>query len=169
MRFDGAADRAETERFLRAVDDLRHLAPSSSVCRRSSYRSLQSIREINLFPTDAIADLHAIASRMAAAGYGRECVQVYASVRKPTVDFALRRLGVEKLSIGDVQRLDWDALEAKIHRWIRTARAAVRGIFASECRLCFHIFHDLPLCTSTATATVADDAPFAEAIKGAAL
>ncbi|XP_066397412.1 exocyst complex component EXO70B1-like [Miscanthus floridulus] len=251
MLFDGAADRAEAERFLRAVDDLRRLAPppspasagsprrassaagggalqvamarledefrhvlsaraldleiealaglsslsvsssdrrnsdateappagddddsssvSSSVGRRSSYRSLQSIREIDLFPADAISDLHAIASRMAAAGYGRECVQVYASVRKPAVDSALRRLGVEKLSIGDVQRLEWDALEAKIRRWIRAARAAVRGVFASERRLCFHIFHDLPLCTSTAIATAADDAPFAEAVKGAAL
>ena len=91
------------------------------------------------------------------------------SVRRPTVDSALRRLSVEKLSIGDVQRLEWDALEAKIHRWIRVACAAVRGVFASERRLCFHIFHDLPLCTSTATATAADDAPFAEAVKGAAL
>ncbi|OEL22513.1 Exocyst complex component EXO70B1 [Dichanthelium oligosanthes] len=143
---------------------------SSSVGRRSSYRSLQSIREIDLFPADAISDLHAIASRMAAAGYARECVQVYASVRKPAVDSALRRLGVEKLSIGDVQRLEWDALEAKIRRWIRAARAAVRGVFASERRLCFHIFADLPLCDSTAAAAVANhDAPFAEAVKGAAL
>jgi hypothetical protein len=31
---------------------------SSSVGRRSSYRSLQSIREIDLFPVDAISDLH---------------------------------------------------------------------------------------------------------------
>ncbi|ONM22177.1 Exocyst complex component EXO70B1 [Zea mays] len=253
MLFDGAADRAEAERFLRAVDDLRRLAPpspasvgsprrassaggvctavevamtrledefrhvlsaraldleiealaglsslsmasgrsnsdateaaageeddgsvSSSVGRRSSYRSLQSIREIDLFPADAISDLHAIASRMAAAGYGRECVQVYASVRKPAVDSALRRLGVEKLSIGDVQRLEWDALEAKIRRWIRAARAAVRGVFASERCLCLHIFNDLPLRTSTATAAAAaaptnHDAPFAEAVKGAAL
>ncbi|WVZ65081.1 hypothetical protein U9M48_014502 [Paspalum notatum var. saurae] len=243
MLFDGAAaDRAEAERFLRAVDDLTRLAPasaarsprrassaggalqvamarledefrhvlsaraldlevealaglsslsiagdrrnsdatteaddddgsvSSSVGRRSSYRSMQSIREIDLFPADAISDLHAIASRMAAAGYARECVQVYASVRKPAVDSALRRLGVEKLSIADVQRLEWDALEAKIRRWIRAARAAVRGVFASERRLCFHIFHDLPLCDSTAAAAVANhDAPFSEAVKGAAL
>ena len=142
----------------------------SSIGRRSTaYRSLRSIREIDLLPDDAVTDLHAIASHMAAAGYGRECAQVYASVRKPAVDASLRRLGVERLSIGDVQRLEWDALEAKIRRWIRAARAAVRGVFASERRLCFHIFHDLPLCTSTATATAADDAPFAEAVKGAAL
>ena len=182
MLFDGAGDRAEADRFLRAVDDLRRLAPpspaavgsprrlssssgsssaaaggsgalqvamarledefrhvlssraldleiealadlsslsitsdrsnsassadlpatdeddsvSSSVGRRrsSAYRSLRSIREIDLLPDDAVADLRAIASRMAAAGYGRECAQVYASVRKPAVDASLRRLGV---------------------------------------------------------------------------
>jgi hypothetical protein len=259
MLFDGAGDRAEADRFLRAVDDLRRLAPpspaavgsprrlssssgsssaaagsgavqvamarledefrhvlssraldleiealadlsslsinsdrsnsassadlppaaddddsvSASIGRRSSaYRSLRSIREIDLLPDDAVADLRAIASRMAAAGYGRECAQVYASVRKPAVDASLRRLGVERLSIGDVQRLEWDALEAKIRRWIRAARAAVRGVFASERRLCFHIFHDLPISSSTISAAAAPathDTPFAEAVKGAAL
>ncbi|EAZ07217.1 hypothetical protein OsI_29462 [Oryza sativa Indica Group] len=221
MLFDGA--RAEAERFLRAVDDLRRLAPpspaavgsprrlssgsssvsagggggaatavqvamarledefrhvvdeddsvSSLVGRRSSYRSLPSIREIDLLPDDAVSDLRAIASRMAAAGYGRECAQVYASVRKPAVDASLRRLGVERLSIGDVQRLEWKALEAKIRRWIRAARAAVRGVFASERRLCFLIFHDLPISniTVTAAAPATHDTPFAEAVKGAAL
>ncbi|KAL6846201.1 hypothetical protein ACP4OV_023649 [Aristida adscensionis] len=255
MLFEGGGDRAEAERFLRAVDYLRRLAPASpaavgsplrassavgggggssavqvamarledefrhvlasraldpelealagltslfisserrdldvaegdeaveaeeddpslySVGNRSSYRSLKSIREIDLFPANAIADLHAIASRMAAAGYGRECVQVYASVRKPAVDSALRRLGVEKLSIGDVQRLEWNALEAKIRRWICAARSAIRGVFASERRLCFLIFRDLPLFNSTTitTALGTHDVPFAEAVKGAAL
>ncbi|XP_040382836.1 exocyst complex component EXO70B1-like [Oryza brachyantha] len=158
---------------LQAVDE--DDSVSSSVGRRSSYRSLPSIREIDLLPDDAVADLRAIASRMAAAGYGRECAQVYASVRKPAVDASLRRLGVERLSIGDVQRLEWKALEAKIRRWIRAARAAVRGVFASERRLCFLIFHDLPISniTVTAAATAAapatHDTPFAEAVKGAAL
>ncbi|KAK1607602.1 hypothetical protein QYE76_031275 [Lolium multiflorum] len=261
MLFDGAGDRAEAERFLRAVDDIRRLAPPSPaavgsprrlssgsgaaaaasglggcsavqvamarledefrhvlssrafdleiealadltslssissdrsnslssvdlpavdeddpvayrVGRRSSYRSLRSIREIDLLPDDAVADLRAIASRMAAAGYGRECAQVYASVRKPAVDASLRRLGVERLSIGDVQRLEWDALEAKIRRWIRAARAAVRGVFASERRLSFHIFHDLPISNVTAVTTISaatHDTPFVEAVKGAAL
>ncbi|KAM3210888.1 hypothetical protein ACQJBY_064649 [Aegilops geniculata] len=259
MLFDGAGDRTEAERFLRAVDNIRRLAPSSpsvvgsprrlssgsgaaaggggcsavqvtmarledefrhllssrafdleiealadltslcissdrtnSVssmdlpaveeddsisdcgCRRSSYRSLRSIREIDLLPDDAVADLRAIASRMAAAGYGRECAQVYASVRKPAVDASLRRLGVERLSIGDVQRLEWDALEAKIRRWIRAARAAVRGVFASERRLSFHVFHDLPISNVTVVSVVTaapttHDTPFVEAVKGAAL
>ncbi|KAF7095886.1 hypothetical protein CFC21_097951 [Triticum aestivum] len=258
MLFDGAGDRTEAERFLRAVDNIRRLALSSpsvvgsprrssgsgaaaggggcsavqvtmarledefrhllssrafdleiealadltSLCissdrtnsvssmdlpaveeddsisdcggRRSSYRSLRSIREIDLLPDDAVADLRAIASRMAAAGYGRECAQVYASIRKPAVDASLRRLGVERLSIGDVQRLEWDALEAKIRRWIRAARAAVRGVFASERRLSFHVFHDLPISNVTVVSVVTaapatHDTPFVEAVKGAAL
>ncbi|KAL5220282.1 hypothetical protein ABZP36_024995 [Zizania latifolia] len=157
---------------LRTVDE--DDSVSSSVGRKSSYRSLLSIREIDLLPDDAIADLRAIACRMVAAGYGRECAQVYASVRKPAVDASLRRLGVERLSIGDVQRLDWKDLEAKIRRWIRAARAAVRGVFASERRLCFLIFHDLPISNITvtsmaATALATHDTPFAEAVKGAAL
>ncbi|KAF7058904.1 hypothetical protein CFC21_065877 [Triticum aestivum] len=246
MLFDGGGDRAEAERFLQAVDDLRRLAPpspgsprrtssagasgavqvamarledefrhvlasravdleievladlsslsmcsdrssfsdvgdappvdddsvESSVGRRSSYRSMRSIREIDLLPPEAVTDLNAIASRMAAAGYDRECVQVYASVRKPAVDSALRRLGVEKLTIGDVQRLEWDAVEVKIRRWIRAARAAVRGVFASERRLCFLIFHDLPVSNptiATPAPTTTSAAPFVETVKGAAL
>jgi hypothetical protein len=62
---------------------------------------------------DAVADLRAIASRMAAARYGRDA-QVYASVRKLAVDASLHLGDIERLSIGDVQRLEWDALEAKI-------------------------------------------------------
>ncbi|PKI41665.1 hypothetical protein CRG98_037972, partial [Punica granatum] len=79
-----------------------------------SYRSTSSIREIDLVPPEAISDLRSVADRMISSGYMRECVQVYGSVRKSAVDANFRRLGVEKLSIGDVQRLEWDALEAKI-------------------------------------------------------
>jgi exocyst complex component 7 len=157
---------------LPAAGDDEEDAVSSTLGRGSSsaYRSLRSIREIDLLPDDAVADLRAIASRMAAAGYGRECAQVYASVRKPAVDASLRRLGVERLSIGDVQRLEWEALEAKIRRWIRAARAAVRGVFASERRLCFHVFHDLPISSNAISAAPAThDTPFAEAVKGATL
>ncbi|CAL9118761.1 unnamed protein product [Musa acuminata var. zebrina] len=132
----------------------------SSSIRRSSIRSTRSIREIDLLPADAVDDLRSIAERMIAAGYGRECVQVYAGARKAAVDVCFRNLGVEKLSIGEVQRLEWDALEAKIRRWIRAARVCVRIIFASERRLCEHIFEGLG---------IADDAPFIETVKGASI
>ncbi|RWV83264.1 hypothetical protein BHE74_00043823 [Ensete ventricosum] len=133
---------------------------TSSSIRRSSIRSTRSIREIDLLPSDAVDDLRSIAGRMIAAGYGRECVQVYAGARKAAVDVCFRHLGVEKLSIGEVQRLEWDALEAKIRCWIRAARVCVRIIFASERRLSEHIFDGLG---------IADDAPFIETVKGASI
>ncbi|KAK7839790.1 exocyst complex component EXO70A1 [Quercus suber] len=128
---------------------------------RSSYRTTSSIREIDLVPSDAIYDLRSIAERMIAAGYLRECIQVYGSVRKSAVDTSFRRLGIEKLSIGDVQRLEWDQLEAKIRRWIRAAKVCVRVLFASEKKLCEQIFENL--------GTDIDDACFVETVKGPAI
>lgn len=37
----------------------------------------------------------------------------------------LRKLGVEKLSKDDVQKMPWEALEAKIGNWIHFMRIAV--------------------------------------------
>ncbi|KAL2539046.1 exocyst subunit exo70 family protein D1 [Abeliophyllum distichum] len=131
---------------------------STSSSAGSMYKSTSSIREIDLIPSDAIYDLRCIAERMIAAGYLRECIQVYGSVRKSTVDASFKRLGIEKLSIGDIQRLEWEVLETKIRRWIRAARICIRVLFASEKRLCEQIFEGLG--TST------DDACFMETIKG---
>ncbi|KAI3786215.1 hypothetical protein L1987_45350 [Smallanthus sonchifolius] len=127
----------------------------------SIYRSMSSIREIDLMPSDSICDLRSIAERMISAGYFRECVQVYGSVRKSAVDASFRKLGVEKLSIGDVQRLEWEVLNAKIGKWIRAAKMCVRVLFASEKRLCEQIFEGL--------GTAADKACFMETVKGPAV
>lgn len=127
----------------------------------ASCRSMNSIREQDLIPAESISDLRAIAERMIAAGYFRECVQVYGSVRKSVVDGSFKKLGVEKLSIGDIQRLEWEALNAKIGRWIRAAKVCIRVLFSSEKKLCKQIFEDL----GTASA---DDACFMETVKSPA-
>lgn len=126
-----------------------------------SYRSTNSIREMDLIPSEAISDLRNIAERMISAGYFRECVQVYGSVRKSAVDASFKKLGVEKLSIGDIQRLEWEVLETKIRRWIRAAKVCVRILFASEKSLCQQIFENLGIAT--------DDACFMETVKGPAI
>lgn len=126
-----------------------------------SYRSTSSIREMDLLPQEAVTDLQSIARRMISAGYLRECIQVYGSVRRSAVDASFRRLGIEKLSIGDIQRLEWDALETKIRRWIRAAKVCVRILFASEKKLCEEIFYGI--------GTAIDDACFMETVKGPAV
>ncbi|CAL0307886.1 unnamed protein product [Lupinus luteus] len=133
----------------------------SNVSVNSSYRSTSSIREIDLIPSEAVYDLRCIAERMISSGYLRECIQVYGSVRKSAVDSSFRKLGIEKLSIGDVQRLEWEQLETKIRRWIRAAKVCVRTLFASEKRLCEQIFDGVGTCI--------DDACFMETVKGPAI
>ncbi|KAF5743800.1 Exocyst subunit exo70 family protein D2 [Tripterygium wilfordii] len=137
------------------------ISADSSSFSHSSYRSTSSIREIDLIPEEAINDLQCIAKRMISGGFLRECIQVYGSVRKSAVDASFRRLGIEKLSIGDIQRLEWDALETKIRRWIRAARICVRILFASEKKLCEQIF--------AGVGTAIDDACFMETIKAPAI
>lgn len=150
----------EAEHDPRKVEEHEH--EHDSYGGSSSHRSsTTSIREMDLIASDAIYDLRNIAERMIGAGYLRECIQVYGSVRKSVVDASFRQLGIEKLSIGDVQRLEWDALEAKIRRWIRAAKICVRIHFSSEKRVCERIFEGL--------SPDADDACFMETVKGAAI
>lgn len=45
--------------------------------------------------------------------------------RSPVLEESLRKLGVEKLSKDDVQKMQWEVLEAKIGNWIHFMRIAV--------------------------------------------
>ncbi|CAH8255606.1 unnamed protein product [Arabidopsis lyrata] len=126
--------------------------------RRSNSKSTSSIREIDLVSPEAVSDLRSIAQRMIGAGYSRECVQVYGNVRKSAMEMIFKQLGIVKLGIGDVQRLDWEAVEVKIRRWIRAAKVCVRVVFASEKRLCEQIFEG-----------TMEETCFMEIVKGSAL
>ncbi|XP_010502014.1 PREDICTED: exocyst complex component EXO70A1-like [Camelina sativa] len=97
--------------------------------------------------------------RMIGAGYSRECLQVYGNVRKTAMETMFKQLGIVKLGIGDVQRLDWEAVEVKIRRWIRAAKVCVRVVFASEKRLCEQIFEG----------TMEETTCFMDIVKGSAL
>ncbi|XP_057459576.1 exocyst complex component EXO70A1-like [Actinidia eriantha] len=151
-------DDADSDEVSKEVEFQEGEAESSTISR---YRSTNSIRETDLIPSEAMYDLRSIAERMISAGYYRECVQVYGSVRKSAVDASFRQLGLEKLSIGDIQRLEWEVLETKIRRWIRAAKICVRILFASEKKLCEQIFEGV--------GTATDDACFMETVKGPAI
>ncbi|KAK8930655.1 hypothetical protein KSP39_PZI016179 [Platanthera zijinensis] len=95
---------------------------------------------------------------MISVGYSGECFHVFVTVYKSAMELCLCHLNIERLSIGDVQQLDWEVLESKIRRWICAARVCVRIIFPSESRLCDLIFNTL----------ARDDSPFIETVKTAA-
>lgn len=52
---------------------------------------------------------------------------IYREARSSALEESLEKLGVEKLSKDDVQKMQWEALEHKIGNWIHYMRIAVRN------------------------------------------
>ncbi|XP_023007408.1 exocyst complex component EXO70H1-like [Cucurbita maxima] len=100
----------------------------------------ESITEVERVSMSAMADLKAIADCMISTGYGKECVKIYKTVRKSIIDESLYNLGIEKLSVSKVQKMDWEVLEIKIKIWLRGVKTAVKSLFEGERILCDHVF-----------------------------
>eukprot|EP00249_Psilotum_nudum_P024183 c29114_g1_i3 orf=321-2291(+) len=100
---------------------------------------------IDMLPPEIVPDLSIIATRMVAAGYKTECCQVYISIRKAVLEESISRLGLEKLSIEEVQKMLWEILEREIAKWIQATKVALGVLFPSEKQLCDQVFTDLPL------------------------
>ncbi|KAL3378643.1 hypothetical protein AABB24_004524 [Solanum stoloniferum] len=98
---------------------------------------------IELVHPDVIPDLRCIANLMFDSNYGRECSQAFINVRKDGLDDCLFILEVEKLSIEDVLKMEWNSLNSKIRRWIRAMKIFVRIYLASEKWLSDQIFIEL--------------------------
>ncbi|KNA10568.1 hypothetical protein SOVF_143180 [Spinacia oleracea] len=99
---------------------------------------------IDALPAATISDLHEIARRMVAVEYGRECSHVYSACRREFLEESLSRLGLQKLSADEVQKLPWPELEDEIERWCKSAVFSLRILFPSERRLCDRIFFGFP-------------------------
>ncbi|XP_052204569.1 exocyst complex component EXO70E2-like [Diospyros lotus] len=98
---------------------------------------------IDLVHPAVIPDLKCIANLMFDSNYDRECTQAYISARKDALDDCLFILGVEKLSIEDVLKMERGTLNSKITGWIRAMKIFVRIYLASEKWLSDQIFEDL--------------------------
>ncbi|KAK1436921.1 hypothetical protein QVD17_02705 [Tagetes erecta] len=159
--FNDTDDSVHSINSLAIGNSISSLERGESSTTIASCRSTSSIREIDLIPSDIVYDLRSIAERMISGGYYRECVQVYGGVRKSAVEASFKKLGVEKFSIGDIQRLEWETLNTKIGKWIRAAKVCVRVLFASERRLCEQIFENL--------GNDVDDLCFVETVKAPAI
>ncbi|KAF7116971.1 hypothetical protein RHSIM_Rhsim13G0088000 [Rhododendron simsii] len=92
----------------------------------------------------AMADLKTIADSMISSGYSKECVKIYKLVRKSMLDESLYYLGVEKLSLSQIQKLDWDVVDVKIKSWLNAVKVAVKTLFLGERILCDVVFSASP-------------------------
>nr|VDD34745.1 unnamed protein product [Brassica oleracea] len=93
-----------------------------------------------LIPSRVLPLLHDLAQQMVQAGHQQLLLQIYRETRTFVLEESLRKLGVEKLSKEDVQRMQWEVLEAKIGNWIHFMRIAVKLLFAGERQVCDQIF-----------------------------
>ncbi|CAJ1970720.1 unnamed protein product [Sphenostylis stenocarpa] len=95
---------------------------------------------IDALPSGTINDLHEIAKRMVAGGFGKECSHVYSSCRREFLEESVSRLGLQKLSIEEVHKMTWQDLEDEIEKWMKASNVALKILFPSERRLCDRVF-----------------------------
>ncbi|XP_022746854.1 exocyst complex component EXO70A1-like [Durio zibethinus] len=93
-----------------------------------------------LIPPRIMPLLHDLAQQMVRAGHQQQLVRIYKETRSLVLEESLRKLGVEKLSKDDVQKMQWEVLEAKIGNWIHFMRIAVKLLFAGERKVCDQMF-----------------------------
>jgi exocyst complex protein 7 len=91
---------------------------------------------VELMDPEVVMDLSNIAQRMIAANHQLECCQVYVNCRKAVLEDSMYGLGVEKLSIEEVQKMPWDILEDTIRKWMQAMKVGALVLFASEKLLC---------------------------------
>lgn len=130
-----------------AIDDT--LESFADVSDRGSSRfhergvSLGDDLFVDLVRPEAVQDLREIIDRMFRSGYERECLQVYSSVRRDALDECLVILGVERLSIEEVQKVEWRSLDEKMKNWVQAVKVVVGVLLSGEKKLCDSLFGDV--------------------------
>ncbi|XP_054804234.1 exocyst complex component EXO70A1-like [Prosopis cineraria] len=93
-----------------------------------------------LIPPRVLPLLHDLALQMVQAGHQQQLFRIYRDTRAAVLEQSLRKLGVERLSKDDVQKMQWEVLEAKIGNWIHYMRIAIKLLFSGEKKICDQIF-----------------------------
>ncbi|PSR98789.1 Exocyst complex component EXO70A1 like [Actinidia chinensis var. chinensis] len=96
-----------------------------------------------LIPPRILPLLHNLAEQMVQAGHKQQLLKIYRDTRSSVLEESLRKLGVEKLNKDDVQKMQWEVLEAKIGNWIHYMRIAVKLLFAGERKVCDQMFEGI--------------------------
>ncbi|KAE9448941.1 hypothetical protein C3L33_19161, partial [Rhododendron williamsianum] len=135
------------ESFRSSIEDAENKGSVSSFWDSLSGSSSED-SVIHLVHPSVIPDLKCIAKLMFASSYDRECTQAFISVQKDALDDCLFMLEVEKLSIEDVLKMEWGALNSQIRRWIWAMKIFVRVHLACEKRLSDQIFGGVDLHSS---------------------
>ncbi|XWS59764.1 hypothetical protein CRYUN_Cryun08bG0149500 [Craigia yunnanensis] len=99
-----------------------------------------SISEVEEVSSMAMSDLKSIADCMIASGYAKECIHIYKIIRKSIIDEGIYKLGIEKISSSQINKMEWDVLDLKINDWLEAVKISMRTLFTGEKILCDHVF-----------------------------
>ncbi|KAE8694423.1 Detected protein of unknown function [Hibiscus syriacus] len=98
---------------------------------------------------EVLAILNKIAEEMISGGNESECGEAYMITRRNVIEEALNKLGYEKISIDDAQKMQWEALEKEIPRWIKAFKQGVNIYFSGKRKLVETVFSDYPSLSSS--------------------
>lgn len=92
---------------------------------------------VDLVPPQVAADLTDIAKRLVRSGdFKRECMDLYVKKRKVVLEESLYELGVERVTIDEVQKMQWEVQEDRIKKWNQAMNVGMKVLFTSEKQLC---------------------------------
>ncbi|XP_047332714.1 exocyst complex component EXO70A1 [Impatiens glandulifera] len=93
-----------------------------------------------LMPPRILPLLHDLSQQMIKAEHQHQLFDIYSETRTVALELSIKKLGVEKLSKDDVQKMPWEVLESKIGNWIHYMRISVKLLFAGEKKISDQIF-----------------------------
>ncbi|KAL1553285.1 exocyst complex component EXO70B1-like [Salvia divinorum] len=103
-------------------------------------------KEDNHFPgyeDEVLSNLIRLSKMMIAIDYETECCEAYTVARRTALEESLHKLGFEKHSIDDVQKMQWEPLEREIASWISIFKQCTT-LLGSERNLARAVFPDRP-------------------------
>ncbi|KAH9609493.1 hypothetical protein KSS87_018706, partial [Heliosperma pusillum] len=98
--------------------------------------------EINfdLIDPESITFLISIKNTMFSAGYHEQFCAAYTRTQEEALEECLVSLGMEKHSMGELLKMEWSILDAKIKTWLLVINTAIQVYLRAEKRLCGQIF-----------------------------
>ncbi|CAA0833847.1 exocyst subunit exo70 family protein C2 [Striga hermonthica] len=97
------------------------------------------------YPEETLSHLIQLSEAMIGGGHEAECRQAYLVARRNALEDGLHKLGMEKYSIDEVQKMQWEMLEREIATWISTLKHCSVVHFPSEKNISSTIFSRHPL------------------------
>lgn len=95
---------------------------------------------VDLVPPQVAVDLSDIAKRLVGGKFKTDCTDIYVRKRRIVLEESLYELGVERVTIDEVQKMQWEVQEDRIKKWNQAMNVGVKVLFSSEKQLCDEVF-----------------------------